>query len=91
IGVLDTIGESKTLATDSSPGHGEPAAKPPVFKDPNFIHSGIGGASVGKKSRVWKNLKQILAAERTLPWKLNDPNCELFHNLLPFSFFCIPQ
>ncbi|XP_072365011.1 INO80 complex subunit C isoform X2 [Scyliorhinus torazame] len=72
--VLDTIGENKSLATDSSPGHGEPAVKPLVFKDPNFIHSGIGGAGAGKKSRVWKNLKQILATERMLPWKLNDPN-----------------
>ncbi|XP_067861191.1 INO80 complex subunit C [Heptranchias perlo] len=72
--VLDTIGENKSLATDSSPGHGEPAVKPLVFKDPNFIHSGISGAGAGKKSRVWKNLKQILATERLLPWKLNDPN-----------------
>ncbi|XP_038653592.1 INO80 complex subunit C isoform X1 [Scyliorhinus canicula] len=72
--VLDTIGENKSLAADSSPGHGDPAVKPLVFKDPNFIHSGIGGAGAGKKSRVWKNLKQILATERMLPWKLNDPN-----------------
>ncbi|XP_067866683.1 INO80 complex subunit C-like [Heterodontus francisci] len=35
--VLDTIGENKSLATDSSPGHGELAVKPLVFKDPNFI------------------------------------------------------
>uniref|UniRef100_A0A4W5PH96 INO80 complex subunit C n=1 Tax=Hucho hucho TaxID=62062 RepID=A0A4W5PH96_9TELE len=37
-------------------------------------HSGIGGAAAGKKNRTWKNLKQILAVERTLPWKINDPN-----------------
>ncbi|XP_055513789.1 INO80 complex subunit C isoform X1 [Leucoraja erinacea] len=72
--VLDTIGENKNVAADSSPGHGEPAVKPLKFKDPNFVHSGIGGAGVGKKNRVWKNLKQILATERMLPWKLNDPN-----------------
>ncbi|XP_078394796.1 INO80 complex subunit C [Cetorhinus maximus] len=72
--VLDTTGENKSLATDSSPGHGELAVKPLIFKDPNFIHSGIGGAGAGKKSRIWKNLKQILATERMLPWKLNDPN-----------------
>ncbi|XP_078275127.1 INO80 complex subunit C isoform X3 [Rhinoraja longicauda] len=72
--VLDTIGENKNVAADSSPGHGEPAVKPLIFKDPNFVHSGIGGASAGKKNRVWKNLKQILATERMLPWKLNDPN-----------------
>ncbi|XP_061771698.1 INO80 complex subunit C isoform X2 [Nerophis ophidion] len=49
-------------------------ARPPHFKDPTFMHSGIGGAAAGKKNRTWKNLKQILALERTLPWKLNDPN-----------------
>ncbi|XP_041040150.1 INO80 complex subunit C isoform X4 [Carcharodon carcharias] len=72
--ILDTTGENKSLATDSSPGHGELAVKPLIFKDPNFIHSGVGGAGAGKKSRIWKNLKQILATERMLPWKLNDPN-----------------
>lgn len=46
-------------------------------------HSGIGGAAAGKKNRTWKNLKQILALERTLPWKLNDPNCE---GLVQFFF-----
>ncbi|XP_062899979.1 INO80 complex subunit C isoform X1 [Mobula hypostoma] len=71
---LDSIGENKSVAADSSPGHVESAVKPLAFKDPNFVHSGIGGAGAGKKSRVWKNLKQILAAERMLPWKLNDPN-----------------
>ncbi|XP_052000235.1 INO80 complex subunit C [Xyrauchen texanus] len=44
------------------------------FKNPNFVHSGIGGAAAGKKNRTWKNLKQILAAEKALPWKINDPN-----------------
>lgn len=52
----------------------ESTAKPPPFKDPAFVHSGIGGAAAGKKNRTWKNLKQILALERTLPWKLDDPN-----------------
>ncbi|XP_043832887.1 INO80 complex subunit C isoform X2 [Dromiciops gliroides] len=37
-------------------------------------HSGIGGAMAGKKNRTWKNLKQILASERALPWQLNDPS-----------------
>ncbi|KAI8789425.1 INO80 complex subunit C [Biomphalaria glabrata] len=38
-----------------------------IFKDPNFVHSskGIGG---NKRIRVWKNLKQIVTAERALPW-----------------------
>ncbi|XP_036395025.1 INO80 complex subunit C [Megalops cyprinoides] len=58
----------------ADPGPAEPSAKPLPFKDPSFVHSGIGGAAAGKKNRTWKNLKQILAAERALPWKLNDPN-----------------
>ncbi|KAM6994292.1 INO80 complex subunit C [Tautogolabrus adspersus] len=62
-----TIDSSPTVPTEST-------AKPPPFKDPTFMHSGIGGAAAGKKNRTWKNLKQILALERTLPWKLNDPN-----------------
>uniref|UniRef100_A0A8C5F373 INO80 complex subunit C n=2 Tax=Gadus morhua TaxID=8049 RepID=A0A8C5F373_GADMO len=46
----------------------------PSFKAPTFTHSGIGGAAAGKKNRTWKNLKQILVLERTLPWTVNDPN-----------------
>ncbi|XP_036822703.1 INO80 complex subunit C [Oncorhynchus mykiss] len=64
VGVSDAVGPATT----------EPAAKPLPFKDPIFVHSGIGGAAAGKKNRTWKNLKQILAVERTLPWKINDPN-----------------
>ncbi|XP_036818055.1 INO80 complex subunit C [Oncorhynchus mykiss] len=64
VGVSDAVGPITT----------EPAAKPLPFKDPIFVHSGIGGAAAGKKNRTWKNLKQILAVERTLPWKINDPN-----------------
>uniref|UniRef100_A0A3Q3X218 Vps72/YL1 C-terminal domain-containing protein n=1 Tax=Mola mola TaxID=94237 RepID=A0A3Q3X218_MOLML len=45
----------------------------PLLPHP-WQHSGIGGAAAGKKNRTWKNLKQILALERTLPWKFNDPN-----------------
>ncbi|XP_057691305.1 INO80 complex subunit C [Corythoichthys intestinalis] len=52
----------------------ECTAKAPPFKDPTFMHSGIGGAAAGKKNRTWKNLKQILVLERTLPWKMDDPN-----------------
>ncbi|CAH1238872.1 SCUBE3 [Branchiostoma lanceolatum] len=44
-----------------------------VFKDQNFVHSGKGGVSAGKKTKTWKNLKQILAMERILPWKPDDP------------------
>ncbi|KAL1259548.1 hypothetical protein QQF64_010125 [Cirrhinus molitorella] len=52
----------------------ETSAKCLPFKNPNFVHSGIGGAAAGKKNRTWKNLKQILAAEKALPWNINDPN-----------------
>ncbi|ROJ29173.1 INO80 complex subunit C [Anabarilius grahami] len=52
----------------------ETVTKSLPFKNPNFVHSGIGGAAAGKKNRTWKNLKQILAAEKALPWKITDPN-----------------
>ncbi|NXJ59122.1 IN80C protein, partial [Rostratula benghalensis] len=68
------MNENKFLNTDSSTGSVETTVKPLPFKDPNFIHSGIGGAAAGKKNRTWKNLKQILASERALPWQLNDPS-----------------
>ncbi|XP_070691792.1 INO80 complex subunit C [Pempheris klunzingeri] len=76
ITVVELAPEVKAVGTtDSGPAvPTESTAKPPPFKDPTFMHSGIGGAAAGKKNRTWKNLKQILALERTLPWKLNDPS-----------------
>uniref|UniRef100_UPI003AAC426E INO80 complex subunit C isoform X1 n=1 Tax=Centroberyx gerrardi TaxID=166262 RepID=UPI003AAC426E len=75
ITAVETVAEVKAVgAVDSGPTTTESTAKPPPFKDPTFMHSGIGGAAAGKKNRTWKNLKQILALERTLPWKVNDPN-----------------
>lgn len=76
ITAVESVVEVKVVGTaDSAPtASTESTAKPPPFKDPSFMHSGIGGAAAGKKNRTWKNLKQILALERTLPWKLNDPN-----------------
>ncbi|XP_029360777.1 INO80 complex subunit C [Echeneis naucrates] len=73
---VETAAEVKTAGSvDSGPAAtAESTAKPPPFKDATFMHSGIGGAAAGKKNRTWKNLKQILTLERTLPWKLNDPN-----------------
>ncbi|KAM4601503.1 INO80 complex subunit C isoform 1-T2 [Polymixia lowei] len=72
---VETVAEVKAVATaDCGPTTTDSTAKPPPFKDPAFMHSGIGGAAAGKKNRTWKNLKQILALERTLPWKVNDPN-----------------
>ncbi|XP_062356070.1 INO80 complex subunit C [Cinclus cinclus] len=70
----EAVSENKFLNTDSNTGSVESTAKPLPFKDPNFIHSSIGGAAAGKKNRTWKNLKQILASERALPWQLNDPS-----------------
>ncbi|XP_032038723.1 INO80 complex subunit C [Aythya fuligula] len=70
----EAMNENKFLNSDSSTGSVETAVKPLPFKDPKFIHSGIGGAAAGKKNRTWKNLKQILASERALPWQLNDPS-----------------
>lgn len=70
----ETMSENKTMSTDSSSGLVETSGKPLPFKTPSFTHSGIGGAAAGKKNRTWKNLKQILASERTLPWQLNDPS-----------------
>ncbi|XP_023503429.1 INO80 complex subunit C isoform X2 [Equus caballus] len=71
---MEAMSENKMVPSDFSTGPMEKAAKPLPFKDPNFVHSGHGGAVAGKKNRTWKNLKQILAAERALPWQLNDPN-----------------
>ncbi|KAM9024608.1 INO80 complex subunit C [Ara ararauna] len=70
----EAMNENKFLNTDSSTGSVETTVKPLPFKDPNFTHSSIGGAAAGKKNRTWKNLKQILASERALPWQLNDPS-----------------
>jgi INO80 complex subunit C len=42
-----------------------------VFKDPTFVHSSKGPGS-NKRTRVWKNLKQIISAERALPWNPDD-------------------
>ncbi|KAF6302902.1 INO80 complex subunit C [Rhinolophus ferrumequinum] len=71
---MEAMSENKMVPSDFSTGPMEKTAKPLPFKDLNFVHSGHGGAVAGKKNRTWKNLKQILASERALPWQLNDPN-----------------
>ncbi|XP_075442112.1 INO80 complex subunit C isoform X1 [Ascaphus truei] len=70
----ETMSENKALTTDPTTTQTEGTVRPLPFKQPNFLHSGIGGAAAGKKNRTWKNLKQILALERALPWQLNDPS-----------------
>lgn len=73
--VTETVAEVKVVGVvEGSQTTTELTANTPSFKEPTFTHSGIGGAAAGKKNRTWKNLKQILALERTLPWMVNDPN-----------------
>ncbi|XP_061676282.1 INO80 complex subunit C [Syngnathoides biaculeatus] len=71
---MKAVGLAESAPITSTTSGTECIAKPPPFKDPSFMHSGIGGAAAGKKNRTWKNLKQILVLERSLPWKLDDPN-----------------
>lgn len=71
---METVAEVKSVTSADGGPTTTAEAKPPPFKDATFMHSAIGGAAAGKKNRTWKNLKQILALERTLPWKLNDSN-----------------
>nr|XP_010333732.1 INO80 complex subunit C isoform X2 [Saimiri boliviensis boliviensis] len=82
---MEAMSENKMAPSEFSTGPVEKATKPLPFKDPNFVHSGHGGAVAGKKNRTWKNLKQILASERALPWQLNDPNCLLANYTDPQS------
>ncbi|XP_076439444.1 INO80 complex subunit C-like [Babylonia areolata] len=42
-----------------------------IFKNPTFVHSSIGAAG-SKRTRLWKNLKQIISSERSLPWQNTD-------------------
>jgi len=35
------------------------------------------GSAVGRKTRTWKTLKQIVAAERSLQWTSDTALCEL--------------
>ncbi|KAM8827208.1 INO80 complex subunit C [Synchiropus picturatus] len=72
--VAEPVAEVKPLGAVDGGAPAASEAKQPPFKDSTFTHSGIGGAAAGKKNRTWKNLKQILALERTLPWKLSDPS-----------------
>ncbi|CAH1788432.1 unnamed protein product [Owenia fusiformis] len=67
-----SVGDERSAA--ASPAIEANTDKIPVFKDPNFVHSRKGTASSGnKRARVWKNLKQIVAADRALPWGTDDP------------------
>ncbi|CAB1334685.1 unnamed protein product [Coregonus sp. 'balchen'] len=72
-------GKKRPANTVTSPalpasGNNSKKKKQPIANQTQAQHSGIGGAAAGKKNRTWKNLKQILSVERTLPWKVNDPS-----------------
>lgn len=53
-------GTSATDGTDTSSSE-----RVYIFKDPSYVNR--SAASNNKKPRVWKNLKQVIAAERLLP------------------------
>ena len=59
------------VSREESPAPPECPDKIPVFKDKNFVHSSVGNSG-SKKTRVWKNLKQIIATEKSQPWKPED-------------------
>jgi len=40
-----------------------------------YQHTSVGSTG-SKKTRVWKNLKQIVAADKALPWGPDDTTCE---------------
>ncbi|KAK1806658.1 hypothetical protein P4O66_005164 [Electrophorus voltai] len=71
---FDSADVRLVTAVDVTVPVAEPVGKPLSFKDPGFVHSGIGGAAAGKKNRTWKNLKQIQAVERALPWNISHPS-----------------
>ncbi|XP_063421430.1 INO80 complex subunit C-like [Mytilus trossulus] len=60
-----------TASREDSPAPSECMDKIPVFKNKNFVHSCVGNSGT-KKTRVWKNLKQIIATEKTQPWRPDD-------------------
>ncbi|XP_075067415.1 INO80 complex subunit C isoform X2 [Mixophyes fleayi] len=68
------MNDNRIVAADATSTQTDAAVQPLPFKQAHFLHSGIGGAAAGKKNRTWKNLKQIISLERTLPWQLNDPS-----------------
>lgn len=45
----------------------------PIFKRQALAET---NPIAGNKKRTWKSLKQILALERTLPWKETDVTCK---------------
>lgn len=58
--------ETDSNASALTVGDPEPPKKQFCFKNPNF--EAIKGSAVARKTRTWKSLKQIVAAERSLQW-----------------------
>ncbi|XP_064486181.1 INO80 complex subunit C-like [Ornithodoros turicata] len=52
-----------------------------AFKDPSYANRSVPGSS--KKPRVWKNLKQVIAAERLLPGVVTYSSLEAPPSLKP--------
>ncbi|XP_078720338.1 INO80 complex subunit C isoform X2 [Lampetra fluviatilis] len=68
-GVSTCEGEVTTATTTATTVEEKEAV--PVLVSAEPAHSGLGGVGV-RKSRVWKNLKQIIAAERSMNWSPDD-------------------
>lgn len=45
----------------------------------------------GCKKRMWRSLKQILTAERVLPWPSDAVLCKLTHHKSLFSSHLVPS
>ena len=58
-GADSTASSPLTVTEETKPSY--------VFKDPNFKHSSRSTAT-SKRTRVWKNLKQVMTVERALKW-----------------------
>ncbi|CAG2230545.1 IES6 [Mytilus edulis] len=69
-----------TASREDSPAPSECMDKIPVFKNKNFVHSCVGNSGT-KKTRVWKNLKQIIATEKTQPWRPDDVTSKKYSEL----------
>ncbi|XP_032813358.1 INO80 complex subunit C isoform X2 [Petromyzon marinus] len=70
-GVSTCEGEVTTTTATMAVAAVEGKEAVPVLVSAEPAHSGLGGMGV-RKSRVWKNLKQIIAAERSMNWSPDD-------------------
>ena len=48
----------------------------PTFRERGcFLQHSCRGKAATKKARVWRTLRQVIAADKLLPWKPNDATC----------------